>query len=81
MKLSSISLRLITAPLKQPFKTHLEMVSEREVIVVEAKDQDGLIGYGEAVPFTSPWYTEETVKTSLSYVGGFLNSFDIGWSV
>ncbi|MEK4538504.1 o-succinylbenzoate synthase [Peribacillus sp. FSL K6-1552] len=72
MKLSSISLRLITAPLKQPFKTHLEMVSEREVIVIEAKDQDGLIGYGEAVPFTSPWYTEETVKTCFHMLEDFL---------
>ena len=72
MKLSSISLKLIKAPLKRPFKTHLETVSDREVIIVEAMDEDGLIGYGEAVPFTSPWYTEETIKTCFHMLEDFL---------
>lgn len=72
MKLSSISLKLIKAPLKRPFKTHLETVSDREVIIVEAMDEDGLIGYGEAVPFTSPWYTEETTKTCFHMLEDFL---------
>ncbi|MFJ7940454.1 o-succinylbenzoate synthase [Peribacillus sp. NPDC096622] len=72
MKLSSISLKLIKAPLKRPFKTHLETVNDREVIIVEAMDEDGLIGYGEAVPFTSPWYTEETIKTCFHMLDDFL---------
>lgn len=72
MKLSSITLRLMKAPLKRPFKTHLETVMEREVIIVEARDQDGLTGYGEAVPFSSPWYTEETVKTCFHMLEDFL---------
>lgn len=72
MKLSSITLRLMKAPLKRPFKTHLETVREREVIIVEARDQDGVIGYGEAVPFSSPWYTEETVKTCFHMLEDFL---------
>ena len=72
MKLTSITLRLVKAPLKRPFTTHLETVTEREVIVVEARDQDGIIGYGEAVPFSSPWYTEETVKTCFHMLEDFL---------
>ncbi|WP_285768981.1 o-succinylbenzoate synthase [Peribacillus sp. SI8-4] len=72
MKVSSITLKVIKAPLKQPFKTHLETVTDREAIIVEAKDKDGLIGYGEAVPFTSPWYTEETIKTCYHMLEDFL---------
>ncbi|MFJ7755483.1 o-succinylbenzoate synthase [Peribacillus muralis] len=72
MKLSSITLKVIMAPLKQPFKTHLGTVNDREVIIIEAQDEDGLIGYGEAVPFSSPWYTEETIKTCLHMLEDFL---------
>ncbi|MGE7880258.1 o-succinylbenzoate synthase [Peribacillus muralis] len=72
MKVSSITLKVIKAPLKQPFKTHLGTVNDREVIIIEAQDEDGLIGYGEAVPFSSPWYTEETIKTCLHMLEDFL---------
>ncbi|KKK36213.1 O-succinylbenzoate synthase [Mesobacillus campisalis] len=64
MKISSIVLKIIKMPLKSPFSTHLEKVLEREAIIVEIRDRDGLRGYGEGVAFSSPWYTEETVKTS-----------------
>jgi o-succinylbenzoate synthase len=64
MNISSIILKIIKMPLKSPFSTHLEKVSEREAIIVEIRDRDGIRGYGEGVAFSSPWYTEETVKTS-----------------
>lgn len=72
MKLSSITLRLISMPLKSPFQTHLETVCNREAIVVEARDFEGNVGYGEAVPFSSPWYTEETIKTVFYMLKDFL---------
>lgn len=72
MKLHSVTLRVISMPLKSPFQTHLEIVSEREVIVVEVRDQDGVVGYGEGVPFSSPWYTEETIKTVFHMLEDFL---------
>ncbi|RID86567.1 o-succinylbenzoate synthase [Peribacillus asahii] len=68
----SITLRIIEAPLKSPFQTHLETVTKREVIVVEARNADGLVGYGEAVPFSSPWYTEETLQTVFHLLEDFL---------
>lgn len=43
--------------------THLGTVGDREAILVEIIDKHGNKGYGEAVAFSSPWYTEETVKT------------------
>lgn len=52
-------------PLKDPFYTHLQTVSNREGIIVEVIDEEGYKGYGEAVAFSTPWYTEETVQTCL----------------
>ncbi|RLQ97843.1 o-succinylbenzoate synthase [Falsibacillus albus] len=63
MMIKHINLHVIEMPLKQPFITHLEKVSKRRGIIVEVVDETGLKGYGEAVAFTTPWYTEETVQT------------------
>lgn len=65
MKIASVHLYVIKMPLKSPFLTHLGSVTEREGIIIEIRDLDGVSGYGEGVAFTTPWYTEETVKTSL----------------
>lgn len=65
LKLASVHLYVIKMPLKSPFLTHLGSVTEREGIIIEIRDLDGVSGYGEGVAFTTPWYTEETVQTSL----------------
>ncbi|MGZ3767994.1 MAG: o-succinylbenzoate synthase [Mucilaginibacter sp.] len=72
MKISSIQLYVIKAPLKSPFLTHLGTVNDREGIIIEVKDTDGISGFGEGVAFSSPWYTEETVETSLHMLTDFL---------
>lgn len=72
MMIDMITLKIIQSPLKRPFQTHLETVTKREVIVIEVRDKDGIIGYGEAVPFSSPWYTEETIETALHMLRDFL---------
>ncbi len=72
MRISSVTLRVISMPLKNPFQTHLETVTKREAIVVEVRDSEGTVGYGEAVPFSSPWYTEETIKTVFHILEDFL---------
>ncbi|MCA1056796.1 o-succinylbenzoate synthase [Rossellomorea aquimaris] len=63
MNIKRIKLHLITMPLKSPFNTHLQKVERREGIIIEAVDRDGVTGLGEVVAFSTPWYTEETVKT------------------
>jgi o-succinylbenzoate synthase len=63
MNIKKIRLHIISMPLKKPFVTHLQRVESREGIIIEAEDQSGVVGLGEAVAFTTPWYTEETVKT------------------
>ncbi|WP_335871362.1 o-succinylbenzoate synthase [Bacillus sp. 2205SS5-2] len=63
MKLNCIRLHVIEMNLKTPFETALEVVSNRKGIIVEVIDEDGLVGYGECVAFSTPWYTEETIST------------------
>jgi o-succinylbenzoate synthase len=72
MNIHSVKLSVIKMPLKKPFVTHLETVTEREAIIVEVNGHDGFQGYGEGVAFSSPWYTEETVKTSYHMLTDFL---------
>ncbi|MGG3693118.1 o-succinylbenzoate synthase [Heyndrickxia ginsengihumi] len=63
MKIQHVHLSIIKMPLKSPFANALETVTERESIILEVIDHDGVAGYGEVVAFSTPWYTEETVKT------------------
>jgi o-succinylbenzoate synthase len=72
MKIKKVQLYIIKMPLKQPFSTHLGTVSDREAIIVEVEDRDGRKGYGEAVAFSTPWYTEETIKTCFHMLKDFL---------
>jgi o-succinylbenzoate synthase len=72
MKIAQIRLIVVTMSLKSPFHTHLGTVTEREGIIVEITDSNGISGYGEGVAFSTPWYTEETVETSLHIIGDVL---------
>ncbi|MTH54409.1 o-succinylbenzoate synthase [Bacillus mangrovi] len=72
MRLKKITLHLTEMELVQPFESSLERVETRESVIVEAENSDGTVGWGEGVAFSSPWYTEETVKTSLHMLQDFL---------
>ncbi len=72
MNISQVQLKVISMPLMSPFHTHLGTVTEREGIIVEVTDSNGVSGYGEGVAFSTPWYTEETVKTSLHILSDIL---------
>ncbi|GER66509.1 o-succinylbenzoate synthase [Weizmannia acidilactici] len=63
MKIERVQLSVIKMALKSPFENALEKVVEREAIMLEVTDKDGVTGYGEAIAFSTPWYTEETVRT------------------
>lgn len=64
IRIDDIRIHRIIAPLKKPFHTKLQHVQERESLIIEVRSGD-YRGYGEGVAFTTPWYTEETVKTTL----------------
>lgn len=56
-----VQLKRIKQPLRTAFKTALQHVEEREVLIVAVTDEQGFTGYGECVAFATPWYTEETL--------------------
>lgn len=64
MIIDSVTLNHIKMKLKKPFRNSLETVVDRELIIVEVKDAEGEVGFGEGVAFQTPWYTEETLNTS-----------------
>lgn len=72
MRIKKVTLHFTEMELVSPFTSSLERVSKRESIIVEAADQDGITGWGEAVAFSSPWYTEETVQTVFHMLKDFL---------
>ncbi len=72
MKVTNITVRHLKKHLKHPFKTSFGLFHDREFLLLEAKDESGTIGWGECVAFDSPWYTEETVKTSWHILEDFL---------
>ncbi|MGY3185663.1 o-succinylbenzoate synthase [Lysinibacillus sp. TE18511] len=72
MKLEQITVRHIRMPMKAPFSTSFGTIDEKELLLIEAKDQSGTVGWGEAVAFVAPWYTEETLKTTWHMLEDFL---------
>jgi o-succinylbenzoate synthase len=67
MKVTEVTVRTLKMRMKFPFETSFGVLQDKEFLVLEAKTEDGLVGYGEGVAFTAPWYTEETV-TSMEHV-------------
>lgn len=72
MKLVQITVRHMKMPMKFPFTTSFGTIDEKEFLLIEAIDQSGTVGWGEAVAFVAPWYTEETLKTTWHMLEDFL---------
>lgn len=72
MKLVEVSIYQVEMKMKTPFATSLGTIHNKRFIVLEAKDDSGVIGWGEGVAFEEPTYTEETFKTSLHLLEDFL---------
>ncbi|AJD91864.1 O-succinylbenzoate synthase [Jeotgalibacillus malaysiensis] len=72
MNLSKAVISRISMTLKTPFHTSLGTVTEREGLVLELYDENGICGLGEGVAFSAPWYTEETVETSMLMLQQYL---------
>ncbi|QKG83518.1 o-succinylbenzoate synthase [Kroppenstedtia pulmonis] len=64
MDLTSVTLRRLRMCLKTPFTTSFGSFKEKDFILVEVRDREGVSGWGESVAFTTPWYTEETLQTN-----------------
>ncbi|TYR82048.1 o-succinylbenzoate synthase [Priestia megaterium] len=72
MKIQKVRLHVIELNLLSPFSTSYGTIQNRELILIEVEDDNGEIGWGEVVAFSTPWYTEETIKTCFHMLDDFL---------
>ena len=62
MRLAAVTLHLLKLPLRVPYKLSLGVIREFDTLLVEARDDDGRTGWGEATYLTG--YSEEIVGDS-----------------
>lgn len=72
MNITEITIRQLKMKLKAPFTTSFGTFHDKDFLVLEAKDESGIIGWGESVAFHSPWYNEETLQTNWHMLEDFL---------
>lgn len=72
ININQIILHRVEMRLNDPFVTSFGSVQDKEFFIIEMIDEDGYSGFGESVAFSSPWYTEETVKTNEHVMTDFL---------
>lgn len=72
MKITDITIHHLRMTMKNPFTTSFGSLQDKEFLLLEAKDEDGTIGWGESVAFETPWYNEETLKTNWHMLEDFL---------
>ena len=72
MIIKQIDVFLMEMKMKTPFSTSFGTVQNKKFYIVKTTDESGIIGWGEGVAFEFPWYTEETVETSLHMLEQFL---------
>ena len=57
-------------PLKHAFETSFGVTKERRIIVVEAHDESGAIGYGECTAMEQPLFNHESVDAAWTVILG-----------
>lgn len=72
MKVTEVVLRQMKMKMKSPFTTSFGTFQDKEFLLLEARDETGLCGWGESVAFHSPWYNEETLKTNWHMLEDFI---------
>lgn len=64
IQLSSITLREIRLPLKEPFRISSGLTTERRIAILELRDDSGLGAWSECVAGETPNYSPETIDTA-----------------
>lgn len=71
MKVAALTLREIRLRLKSPFETSFGVMSDRRILLVEARC-DGLSGWAEITAGEGPFYSAETVDTAWTIFRDFV---------
>lgn len=72
MKIKQVILRHLKMDLLYPFVTSFGAEYDKDFILVEIMNEDGLVGWAENVAMPTPYYNEETVKTNWHMLEDFL---------
>ncbi|HXU29157.1 MAG TPA: o-succinylbenzoate synthase [Thermoanaerobaculia bacterium] len=64
MRLTSLHLREIRMPLKEPFRISSGVATLRRILLVAATDEEGRVGWGECTAGEEPNYSSETTDTA-----------------
>ena len=72
MKIKQVILRHLKLDLLNPFTTSFGTEYDKDFILVEVKNEDGLSGWAESVAMLDPLYNEETVKTNWHILKDYL---------
>lgn len=78
MKITEITMHRMNMRMKNPFTTSFGTEQDREFIILEAKDEDGTIGWGECVTSESPLYIEEFTKAAWVMLEEYLIPLTLG---
>jgi o-succinylbenzoate synthase len=72
LQITEVTIRKMKMKMKEPFATSFGTMQDKQFLLLEVHDEAGNTGWGESVAFEAPWYTEETVDTSLHMLRDFL---------
>lgn len=80
-QITSIALREIRLPLKEPFRISSGMTFERRIALLELHDGDGVSAWSECVAGETPNYSPETIDTAWIAITEWLGPRIIGKSI
>lgn len=72
VKINRVTVRHLQMELRAPFTTSFGTFYNKQFLLLEVMDDDGVIGWGESVAFPVPWYNEETLNTNWQMLEDFL---------
>ncbi|MDQ1522656.1 MAG: o-succinylbenzoate synthase [Pyrinomonadaceae bacterium] len=81
MKIASIELREIRLPLVHFFETSFGRTTERRILLVRVRDEDGTEGWGECTAGEGPFYSEEWTESAWSVIKNWLAPMTVGREV
>ena len=64
LRIQQIALREILLPLKEPFQISSGTVKDRRILLLELRNSEGTVGWGECVAGEYPNYSPETIDTA-----------------
>jgi len=72
MRIHSVAVYHVRMPLVSTFATSTHSRNERDALIIEVRDTEGYLGWGEVVAGFSPHYSSETTITAEHVLGDFL---------